>query len=120
MTAMERPGKGFVWRALTILAALSALTAALADGADAKKKRAFKTGSYMGTTSQGKKAEGLGYDEYPGCPYDFDWEAKLSNGREHTARARLQVGDRVEALVRQTSGGDLPLIKENDSAPSSP
>jgi hypothetical protein len=24
---------------------------------------------------KGKKAEGFATDEYPGCPYDFDWEA---------------------------------------------
>ena len=25
---------------------------------------------------KGKKAEGFVSDAYPGCPYDFDWEAK--------------------------------------------
>jgi hypothetical protein len=25
---------------------------------------------------KGKKAEGFAGDEYPGCPYDFDWEAE--------------------------------------------
>ena len=38
---------------------------------------------------KGKKAEGLGYDEYPGCPYDFDWEGKLSNSRESQGRTLI-------------------------------
>ncbi|MGH2994318.1 MAG: hypothetical protein ACRDL1_12400 [Solirubrobacterales bacterium] len=152
---MERPGKRFVWRTLTMVAALAALTLAIADDSPAKKKKpVFKTGNYNGTTTQGepiflivekkqvtvnvdvrppclipdpffpgqpelhgqaeiekkkvgriafgsgrkkvgafeadaaggratifgylkgKKAEGFVHDDYPGCPYDFDWEAE--------------------------------------------
>jgi hypothetical protein len=52
MRSIEHPGKR-LWLALAITAAGVLLTMALTDGAEAKKKKpAFKTGTYTGTSEQ--------------------------------------------------------------------
>lgn len=155
MRAIEQPGRRSILRVLAVVVAVAAISAVVADGALAKKRLPYKSGSYTGMTSQGepiglsvkkrkvtvvyvdlrppcyvpdpflpplswagltgkikvkkvgaiafgkgrkrvgyfevdapgdsgfvlgwlkgRRAEGVAEHDYPGCPYDFDWEAK--------------------------------------------